>query len=362
MKPQQIHKFRKRLLDWYRDSRRKLPWRETKDPYRIWVSEVMLQQTRVETVIPYFLRFLQRFPYLPSLARSDLQEVLKAWEGLGYYARARNLHRAARIVAAQYAGIVPQDPDHFGKLPGVGGYIRAAVASIAFDRPLAAVDGNVKRVLSRLMQIDAPVNRPSSHRSFESAAQLLLDSRHPGNFNQAMMELGAVTCTAGRPTCPGCPVRSACSAFREKVVDKYPVRIRSEPVPVYGIAVGVVCRNSRVLITRRKNEGLLGGLWEFPGGKIGPREDPATACIREIREEVNLHVEVRQHLARVRHAYTHFKIVMDVYRCRYLSGRVKLNGPVDYRWISVEEIDRFAFPKANHKFFPLLRKVACRAI
>ena len=360
MKPQQIRTFRIQLLNWYRRNRRDLPWRQTKDPYRIWVSEVMLQQTRVETVVAYYLRFVQQFPDPASLARADLEDVLKSWEGLGYYARARNLHRAAGIVASEHGGVIPQDPDRLACLPGVGGYIRAAVASIAFDHPLPAVDGNVKRVLSRLVRIAEPVNRPAAHAIFEAAAQRLLDRRQPGDFNQAMMELGATTCTPGRPACPRCPVRTDCSAYKGKVVADYPVRIRSKPVPKYHIAAGVVCRDNRMLITRRKNDGLLGGLWEFPGGKIGEREEPAAACTREIREEVNLHVEVAQHLARVKHAYTHFKIVMDVYLCRYLSGRVRLNGPVDYRWILVEEIDRFAFPKANHKFFPSLREVGCR--
>ena len=360
MNKEQIRNFRKRLLDWYRQHQRDLPWRRTKQPYRIWLSEVMLQQTRVETVVPYYQRFLQRFPDLPSLANADLQEVLKAWEGLGYYARARNLHRAVRIVAAEHDGIVPSDPELFGKLPGVGNYIRAAVGSIAFDQPLPAVDGNVKRVLARVMRIDDPVNRASSHRRFDSLARQLLDRRRPGSFNQAMMELGALICTPAHPTCPQCPVRTHCRAWQKKVVDSYPVRIRPAPVPEHRIAVGVVCRDNQVLITRRKNEGLLGGLWEFPGGKIGPGEDPPSACIREIKEEVNLDIEVMDHLTRVKHAYTHFKIVMDVYCCRYLAGSVKLAGPVDYRWIDLEEIDRFAFPKANHKFIPALRKTGCR--
>ena len=359
MDKEQIRTFRKQLLDWYRKNRRDLPWRETRDPYRIWVSEVMLQQTRVDTVVSYFQRFVKKFPDLPSLAQSDLQDVLKAWEGLGYYARARNLHRAAGIVAADYGGAVPRDPDIFVRLPGVGGYIRAAVASIAFGIPLAVVDGNVKRVLARWLRIDAPVNRSSSHRRFETAAQMLLDPRQPGNFNQAIMELGAIVCIPGGPDCAHCPVRSNCGAFKAKVVADYPVRIRSKPVPEYSIAVGVVCRDNRVLITRRKNEGLLGGLWEFPGGKLRAGEDPSTACVREIKEEVNLHVEAREHLARVKHAYTHFKIVMDVYRCRYLAGRVRLKGPVDFRWISIDQIDRYPFPKANHKFFPQLRKDGC---
>ncbi len=362
MNTKQIRSFRRKLLDWYRQNRRDLPWRKTTDPYRIWVSEVMLQQTRVETVGTYYLRFLQQFPDLASLALSDLQRVLKAWEGLGYYARARNLHRAAGMVISEYAGVIPQDPDLFGKLPGVGPYIRAAVTSIAFNQPLPAVDGNVKRVLARLMQIDAPVNRSSSHRRFADAAKELFDHRQPGDYNQAMMELGALICTPTQPACSQCPVRSFCSAYKAASVGDYPTRIRTKPVPEYRIAVGVVCRDKQMLITRRKNEGLLGGLWEFPGGKVGSGEDPAAACTREIKEEVNLDVQAVKQLARVKHAYTHFKIVMDVYRCRYLGGRVRLNGPVDHRWISLEEIDRYAFPKANHKFFPLLRKVGCDAI
>jgi A/G-specific adenine glycosylase len=307
-------------------------------------------------VIPFYHRFIRQFPDLSSLARADQQQVLKAWEGLGYYARARNLHKAARIVAAQHAAVIPADVENFRKLPGVGDYISAAVLSIAFGQPLAVVDGNVKRVLARLRLVNAPVNKSSSHKIFKTAAEELLDHAQPGIFNQALMELGAMVCTPANPDCNRCPIRDFCRAYASEKVSTYPKRIKPQPTPRYHIAVGVVFKNGQVLITRRKPEGLLGGLWEFPGGKVGPKEDAPSACIREIKEEVNLTIKIDEYLTRVKHAYTHFKIVMDVYRCRFVSGRVKLSGPVDYRWIKLSEIDRYPFPKANHKFIPLLKR------
>jgi A/G-specific adenine glycosylase len=355
MKTRNVEILRARLIDWYLQNQRKLPWRDTQDPYAIWVSEVMLQQTQVKTVVPYYLKFLERFPDVEHLARSNLQEVLKSWEGLGYYARARNLHRAAKTVVQEYGGSIPANLKDFRKLPGVGAYIGAAVQSIAFQQPNPVVDGNVKRVLSRLYRIDAPVNHTSSQKIFQRLSARLLDRLDPGVFNQAVMELGAAVCKPQQPACGGCPWSSACRAQKSGAVNAYPKRIQRKKIPEHYIAVGVIYRETQVLITRRKTEGLLGGLWEFPGGKVRDAENGEAACIREIKEEVNLSVAVVEHLARIRHAYTHFKIVMDVFRCRHLSGEVKLNGPADYRWISVPEIKKYPFPAANHKFIPLLK-------
>ena len=348
--------FRTRLMDWYTRHGRSLPWRETDDPYRIWVSEVMAQQTRIQTVIPYYQRFLEKFPDIESLARSDLQTVLKLWEGLGYYGRARNFHAAAKAVADKFNGRVPDDPDAFKRLKGVGDYICAAVTSIAFGRPLAVVDGNVKRVLARIFEIDAPVNVPSSYKRFGTLAGELLDTAHPGRFNQAMMELGALVCRPRNPPCEACPVQTFCRAFKSGRVEGLPKRTPRTRTPEYHIAVGVVRKNGRMLITRRRNDGLLGGLWEFPGGKVKPGETAEDACIREIAEETGLVVRVETHLTHVRHAYTHFKIRMDVFICRYESGRVALSGPEDSRWIRPEGTDRYPFPGANRKFIPLLRE------
>jgi A/G-specific adenine glycosylase len=354
--PTQILQFTEKLLAWYGLNHRKLPWRESRDPYPIWISEVMLQQTQVKTVIPYFLNFKSRFPTLEAFAGADLQTVLKLWEGLGYYARARNFHKAARIIVEEMNGVIPDDFYGFQKLPGIGDYIGSAVQSIAFGRPLAVVDGNVKRVLARLYSMEVPVNKPDSHGPFKALADLHLDRHDPGTFNQAMMELGALVCSPKKPDCAACPVSEFCEAFLSGTVDQFPKRAASRRVPTVHIAAGIVRKNGKVLITRRKLNGLLGGLWEFPGGKLEKGEEASLACIREIKEETGLAVGIESHLTTIRHAYTHFKIKMDVYYCRYISGRIRLNGPIDYKWVRLTDIDQFAFPKANLKFIPLIRE------
>ena len=359
MNTAEIESLRKELLKWYQAHHRDLPWRRSNNPYRIWVSEVMLQQTQVRTVLDYYRRFITKFPNIKRLAGSDMEAVLKAWEGMGYYARARNLHRAANIVLQDYGGRIPQQWEAFHSLPGVGDYIAAAVLSIAFNQPHAVIDGNVKRLLARLFRIHAPVNRTGSHRRFKEAAGKLLDCRQPGIFNQAMMELGAVICKPRNPLCDFCPINEHCRAFATRQVAAFPKRQKTKATPQYHIAVGVIFKNERVLITRRKTEGLLGGLWEFPGGKIKDGESAQSACIREIKEEVNLDVQIERHLTTVKHAYTHFKIVMEVFCCHYQSGRVKLKGPVDFRWIGFDEFKNHPFPRANHKFIPLLKQAQC---
>ena len=354
MTSKEITLFRKNLLAWFETHNRKLPWRDTEDPYRIWVSEVMLQQTQVKKVLEYYQKFVSRFPDVKSLAEAPLQDLLKTWEGLGYYARVRNLHKAAQVVVGDLKEKIPADYATFRELPGVGEYIAAAVQSIAFNRPYAVVDGNVKRVLARLFLIKVPINQSASAKVFQEKADLLLDHTVPGVFNQAMMELGATVCRPKSPTCILCPVNTGCRAFQTARQDEFPVRQKSKPLPEYHIVAGVIHKGEQVLITQRKPEGLLGGLWEFPSGKIGGGETTERACIRTIREETNLLVEPTEYLTRVKHAYTHFKITMDVFHCYYQSGEVVLNEAVDYRWITVDQIDQFPFPRSNHKFIPLL--------
>jgi A/G-specific adenine glycosylase len=351
-----IARYQKALVAWYLENRRSLPWRKTDDPYSIWVSEVMLQQTQVNTVLPYYREFLQKFPVVKRLARASLHDVLKVWEGLGYYARARNFHRAAGIVQQQYNGVIPTTWKQFRALPGVGDYIAAAVLSIAFNQPYAVVDGNVKRVLARLQCIDAPVNNSTSTKRFKEIAEALKYRQMPGRYNQAIMELGAIICKPRNPLCDTCPLKQVCLAYQTETVAAYPKKMASRRTPHYNIAIGIVFKSGRVLITQRKPEGLLGGLWEFPGGKIKKEEKSEAACVREIKEEVNLQVAVADYLAQVKHAYTHFKITMDVFCCNYISGRVKRKGPVAHRWIKLDEIDQYALPKANHKFLPKLKE------
>ncbi|MBN2344381.1 MAG: A/G-specific adenine glycosylase, partial [Deltaproteobacteria bacterium] len=303
--------FQRALLSWFQAYQRPMPWRNTSDPYAIWVSEVMLQQTRVETVIPYFERFMTAFPTVRHLAVAPLDNVLKLWEGLGYYARARNLQQAAKTVVSDFHGKVPNEPERFLQLKGVGPYIGAAVQSIAFGGKVAAVDGNVKRVLSRVTLCRTPVNGNNSHREYQRIADSFLNHAQPGDHNQAMMELGARICTPRQPSCDGCPVAAYCAAAKNDVQGQLPVRLSKKRVPTRHIAVAVIQKGDTFLITKRKNEGLLGGLWEFPGGSVETGESAADACLREVREEVNLRVRIERPLTTVHHAYTHFKIKMD---------------------------------------------------
>ena len=356
MKERDANQIRQRLIQWYHNAHRALPWRKSNDPYHIWVSEVMLQQTQVNTVVPYFQRFISAFPDVEHLARADLQTVLKLWEGLGYYARARHLHRSAQQILELFTGEIPATWKELRQLPGIGDYIASAVLSIAFAQPYAVVDGNVKRVLARLLKIEAPVNQARGLTVFKAAADKLLDPSNPAIFNQAIMELGAVVCTPRNPKCDICPLQSDCAAFSSGSIHKYPLRGPRKSIPKYHTAVGVIYQEDRVLITRRPTKGLLGGLWEFPGGKIKKGEDPASGCLREIREEVGLEVAIDAHLTQVKHAYTHFRVIMEVFSCKYMSGEVKLKVHTAYLWVRPEELDRFPFPKANRKFMHLLNK------
>jgi A/G-specific adenine glycosylase len=355
-KIQNVGQIRSALTSWYNKNSRKLPWRASKNPYHIWVSEMMLQQTQVNTVIPYFHRFLEKFPDIQALAASDLQAVLKLWEGLGYYSRARNFHKAARIVAVDYSGKIPDDRDRFLALPGVGDYIVAAVLSIAFDRPLAVVDGNVKRVFARLFEIDAPVNVSASHKIFQEIADELLDADDPATFNQAVMELGALVCKPANPDCRICPLHQWCRALKHMTVAAFPVKKKKSPVPHYHMAVGVIFKKDKVLIVRRPEEKMLGGLWEFPGGRLNAKENAQDACTRIVKEKVNLNVAVESKLTRIRHAYTHFKITADIFICNFIAGRVRRSGPTDHQWVLLNALERYPFPGSNHKFISKLIK------
>ncbi len=351
-----IATFRQKLKKWYRNYHRDLPWRRTSDPYLTWVSEVMAQQTQIETVVPYYHRFVGRFPDVVALATAEQEEVLKLWEGMGYYARARNLHKAARLVVAEHGARIPDEWHKIRRLPGIGDYTASAVLSIAFHQPYAVVDGNVKRILARLFLMHYAVNVATYHQHFNCQANRILDQSNPGIFNQAMMELGALICRPRHPQCERCPVDATCRANQEQKTALFPKRKSSPRVPQYEIAAGVIRKDDRLLITKRKPEGLLGGLWEFPGGKIRRDETAREACIREIHEETGLVVKPVDEIAKVRHAYTHFKNRITVFLCDYISGSIQLDGPVAHQWIGLESLCHFAFPKANHKFFPALEK------
>ncbi len=347
--PESYQEFRNALLKWFEKHKREMPWRGIDDPYKIWVSEVMLQQTQVKKVVAYYERFIKKFPDVQHLAEAPLQDVLKVWEGLGYYARARNLHKAAQIIIQEYAGKIPNDYATFRKLPGIGDYSAAAVHSIAFNEPYAAVDGNIKRVLARLLLIDAPINDTSSAKLFQQKADTLLDKNEPGQFNQAMMELGATVCRPQSPTCLVCPVNLFCGAFQTSRQDEFPIRLKREKVPEHHMIAGVIYKGSEVLIVQRPLEGLLGGLWEFPNDQIAENETAEQACIRLTADVVNLSVRNLKYLTRVKHAFTHFKIVVDVFECDYQSGEVVLNEPIDAKWVKLNELKDYPLPRTTHK-------------
>jgi A/G-specific adenine glycosylase len=331
------------LLSWYDAHRRDLPWRSTSDPYHVWVAEVMLVQTQVDTVIPYYRRFLERFPDVGSLAAAQLDDVLKAWEGLGYYARARNLHKAAGVIVGEHGGELPRDEKELLALPGIGRYVAAAVRAIAFEQPVLAVDGNVRRVLSRLYDLAHPTD--TTVRDFGEP----LVAERPGDVNQALMDLGSAICAPRSPRCDACPIESDCLARANGTAAERPGRRPAKKRPHYDIAVGVVWRGEEILIAKRPPEGLLGGLWEFPGGKLEPGESLEAAVVREVGEEVGVEVEPGAKIAAVDHAYSHFEITLHAFHCRYRSGTPRPLACQEVTWVRPEELDRYAFPAANRR-------------
>lgn len=342
--------FTKALGAWYEKHHRNLPWRDTYDPYHIWLSEIMLQQTQVATVIDYYHRFLKRFPTIQALAESPEDAVLKAWEGLGYYARCRNLHKAAKKIMADYDGAFPQTLEAVEGLPGIGKSTAGAILTFAYGQRHPILDGNVKRVLSRLYDVDEDISQTSAiKRLWVYSADLLLDAPDAYVHNQAMMELGAVVCTPKDPKCLICPVQAQCEAFAAGTRHERPVKAKAKATPHFNIAVGVIRHKGSILIQKRPAEGLLGGLWEFPGGKQEAGETLQETVRREIAEELGIDVAVGTEITAVKHAYTHFKITLYAFECTLVSGTPDPRAAEAWQWVAPEELEQFAFPRANKK-------------
>ena len=344
--------LRQALLDWFDTHARALPWRQTKDPYHIWVSEVMLQQTQASTVIPYFTRFIMRFPTVESLATAPLDDVLKAWEGLGYYRRAHNLHKAAQIIVAEHGGVLPSDQQSLLALPGIGRYTAGAIRSIAFDQPAPILDGNIKRVISRLDDLEANIDEAATQRQLWERAAELVDPGRPGDFNEALMELGATLCLPRNPSCHLCPVQDFCLARQRGTQYERPIRNPRRRIPHYDVAAGIIWHASKpdhFLIAQRPVEGMLGGLWEFPGGKQETGETLPEALKRELCEELGIEVEVKRHLVSIDHAFTHFRITLHAFHARHTSGEPQCLGVADWRWVMLSDLDGFAFGKTDRR-------------
>ncbi len=346
--------IRRVLLNWYRKKARDLPWRRSKDPYSIWVSEIMLQQTRVEAVIPYFNRFMDAFPRVEDLAAAKQDHLMKLWEGLGYYNRAGNLLKGAVYIVKELEGQVPQTVEEWLKVPGVGQYTAGAVTSIAFDRPVPILDGNVKRVLSRLFAVKRNIEDTKTKEACWLAAEKLVPQKHAGDFNQALMELGATICLPSQPKCGRCPASTYCAGFASGHPTNYPVKKKKAKVPHVQVVAAVIKKNGRFMLGKRPEGKLLAGLWEFPGGKVEPGETNEAALIRELQEELGIAVAVSGKLAEVNHAYSHYRVTLHFYVCHIIKGKPKTLYHSELKWIPKSRLDEFALPKANLKMLHLL--------
>jgi A/G-specific adenine glycosylase len=364
-----------RLLLWFRANARDLPWRYDRSPYRVWLSEMMLQQTQVETVIPYFHRFLDRFPSLDDLAAAPIGDVLKLWEGLGYYARARNLHLAAHVIVEAFHGEWPRTVEGLMTLPGIGRYTAGAIASLAFDVHAPVLDGNVIRVLCRLFAIERDPKDAKVREELWGIAESLLPrnadipmsaTRHrdaaprgtAGEFNEALMELGALICTPRNPKCDICPVARYCEAQKRDLQNQLPIKTKRKPLPHFDVTAAVIRKNGRLLIAQRPLGGRLGGLWEFPGGKVEPGETLKQCLRREINEELGIRIKVGKPITSIDHAYTHFKITLHAFECELVSGKPQALQVQDFKWVRMSELEKYAFAKTDLRIIEALKRDA----
>ncbi len=339
------------ILYWYNNEKRYLPFRLTKNPYKIWLSEIMLQQTQVKIAIPYYKRWLKYFPNIKSVAKTDLNSLLKLWEGLGYYNRCRNFYRAAKIVENKFGGVIPDDWENFISLPGVGEYTSAAVLSIAFNKPYSVLDGNVKRVMCRILGIkNFTINNKVR---IKKNLNKMIPKDRPGDFNQSLMELGALVCTPKNPSCAVCPIKSFCMAYKKGNPQNFPEPIINKKPPHYVVVAGLIWRKNRFYIQKRKNTNMLPGLWEFPGGKVKNTETLKEALNREIKEECGISPLIKNKIAAIEHSYSHYTITLHLYHCKEKN---KIKKQIDTKWITPSEIDEIPFPKANHKLFSILHE------
>ena len=333
-----VETLRSELATWYANHRRELPWREEPTGYRVWVSEIMLQQTQVATVIPYFDTFMTRFPNLESLACADESDVLAAWSGLGYYRRARLLHQGVKTVMETLGGEIPRRAKELLALPGIGPYTAGAIASIAFGEPVPLVDGNVNRVLTRLVGDDTPVDTAAGRDAMWALAERLLNRSDPSAHNQSMMELGALVCSPKAPDCPRCPWRDTCAAHATGETARYPVKKgRTKVKPIWAVCGVAQREDGALLLARRPDDALLGGMWEFPQGAVERADDRRDALAQAWRERLGLMPEILTPRGQVKHVFTHRRLTLDVFDVKLKATPAARAFYTDVRWVTPDD-------------------------
>ena len=343
------------LVRWFKKNKREMPWRLDKTPYRIWISELMLQQTKVDQVIPFYNKWMNNFPTLSSLSNASQEEILKSWEGLGYYSRARNIYKSSRIIDEKFNGIFPSNPSEIESLPGIGPYTKAAICSIAFNLDYAVLDGNVMRVLSRLYLYEKDISLSSSKKDLQTIADRILPEGNASNFNESIMEFGALICTTKKTDCTKCPIKNNCLAFKENVVSKYPVRTPKKKIPEMIVGAAVIIYKNKILISQRRSGQMLEGLWEFPGGKKEVKESIQQCIKREIKEELDIDIRIDKHLITINHFYSHFKMKMHTYFAKIHKGIPKSMESQNFEWVSLKDIRSRPFSKADLKVIDALK-------
>jgi A/G-specific adenine glycosylase len=354
-------RFVSSLLSWFDESRRDLPWRLPRnaapdarlDPYHVLVSESMLQQTQVSTVLPYFKRFTQQFPTIRSLADADDRQVLRLWQGLGYYSRARNLQTAARKIQSDFGGVVPDSVEALMTLPGIGRYTAGAIASIAYNRRAPILDGNVARVLCRIHRIESDPREPITREQLWKHAEQILppEPARMGDINSALMELGATLCTPRNPQCLVCPVRAHCQACTDNVQDRIPIPKKTIKTPLLKRWTFCIQRRGRYLIERRPKTGRWAGMWQFV-----TLEATGTNPLALLRRQRNVSVSVLQHAGTIRHALTHRRYQFDVYTCETSDGAM-IKSDLPHAWVRLADLDRYPLPRPHLKVADMLKSL-----
>tara|TARA_Y100000768_G_scaffold184785_1_gene138342 strand:+ start:639 stop:1709 length:1071 start_codon:yes stop_codon:yes gene_type:complete len=342
--------FSYNVISWYARNKRSLSFRMTKDPYKIWLSEVMLQQTKVKTALPYYDNWIKKFPTLKSVSLSNLDSLLKLWEGLGYYKRCNNFYKATKIVVSDFNSKIPKEKSQFMSLPGVGEYTASAVLSIAFNKPYPVLDGNVKRVMSRIIGIKTLTNY--NLKRINKFLNLVICKKNPGDFNQGLMEIGALICKPYNPVCRKCPINNFCYASKRRHPEAYPVKNKLKPRPHFNVAIAIIWRENKFYIQKRNVDQMLGGLWEFPGVIVKKGEDPELALKQKVYEECGVHAKIFKNVGFVDHAFSHFTIRLNGYFC--IEKKHFLNENEGKKWILIKNIKNYSFPKVNHKLFKQL--------